>query len=260
MEGVDRAGKSTQAKKLKSWIQTMHAERYATRTEKRAVSGGSESAAMEEEEEKKKKKKKQNTTTTNGDERTKHPHVEVWRFPDRTTAVGKCIDAYLRGEDGHNGPLSDATVHLLFSANRWERAAEMEAALASGTTLILDRYCYSGAAFTAAKKKPGLSLAWCKSPDAGLPAPDLTFFLALRPEDAAKRAGFGGERYETPEMQKSVTEQFALLRDATWVDIDAGRDEEEVHMAMRAVAEDVLNKCREGRPIRRLWLDDDTCC
>lgn len=35
----------------------------------------------------------------------------------------------------------------------------MEAKLRSGTTLIVDRYSYSGVAFTSAK---GLDIEWCK--------------------------------------------------------------------------------------------------
>ena len=46
----------------------------------------------------------------------------------------------------------------------------MKAKLNSGVTLVVDRYAFSGVAFTAAK---GYSLAWCKQPDEGLPAPDL---------------------------------------------------------------------------------------
>ena len=38
----------------------------------------------------------------------------------------------------------------------------MLAALSAGRTLVVDRYAYSGAAFTAAKGVPGLDLAWCK--------------------------------------------------------------------------------------------------
>ncbi len=44
--------------------------------------------------------------------------VEVMMCPDRAnTHTGPCINAYLRGEV----ELDDAAVHLLFSANRWER-------------------------------------------------------------------------------------------------------------------------------------------
>lgn len=43
--------------------------------------------------------------------------VEAWRFPDRTTCVGQMISAYLANES----QLDDRTIHLLFSANRWEK-------------------------------------------------------------------------------------------------------------------------------------------
>ena len=36
--------------------------------------------------------------------------------PDRTTPIGKMIDAYLRSQS----ELDDRAIHLLFSANRWE--------------------------------------------------------------------------------------------------------------------------------------------
>ena len=39
------------------------------------------------------------------------------RFPDRETAIGSQIDAYLRNA----AELDDHAVHLLFSANRWEK-------------------------------------------------------------------------------------------------------------------------------------------
>jgi len=37
---------------------------------------------------------------------------------DRTTVIGKMIDAYLKGEASQE----DHVIHLLFSANRWELA------------------------------------------------------------------------------------------------------------------------------------------
>ena len=46
----------------------------------------------------------------------------------------------------------------------WPRAALL-AALAAGRTLVVDRYALSGAAFTAAKRLPGLDLAWCQVPE-----------------------------------------------------------------------------------------------
>lgn len=43
--------------------------------------------------------------------------VESWRFPDRSTGVGEMISSYLASK----AHLDDQTVHLLFSANRWEK-------------------------------------------------------------------------------------------------------------------------------------------
>ena len=44
----------------------------------------------------------------------------------------------------------------------------MLAALRQGRTLVVDRYAFSGAAFTAAKRLPGLDLEWCKVSAASL--------------------------------------------------------------------------------------------
>ncbi len=88
---------------------------------------------------------------------------------------------------------------------------QLLSALQSGTTLVVDRYAYSGVAYTAAKQKPGLSVAWCRAPDEGLPAPDVVFYLALPPGAAAARAGFGGERYEKEEFQQKVRWQADKL-------------------------------------------------
>ena len=43
--------------------------------------------------------------------------AELWKFPDRQTAIGQMINAYLQGKT----ETDDAAVHLLFSANRWEK-------------------------------------------------------------------------------------------------------------------------------------------
>ena len=43
--------------------------------------------------------------------------AELWRFPNRTTSVGQMISSYLSNQS----QLDDHTIHLLFSANRWEK-------------------------------------------------------------------------------------------------------------------------------------------
>ncbi len=39
--------------------------------------------------------------------------------------------------------------------------------LQAGVTLVVDRYAYSGVAFSVAKALPGLGRDWCMAPDTG---------------------------------------------------------------------------------------------
>ena len=171
-------------------------------------------------------------------------------IPDRTTGTGRLIDAYLH----RTSDLDDRAIHLLFSANRWEAVASLEAKLAAGTTVICDRYAFSGVAFSAAK---GLPLPWCRAPDVGLPAPDLTLFLDLAPEVAAARAGYGDERYEKEALQACVRMMFKDFGSDTrgWVTIDAGQDRETVAREILEHVEPLVQGI--DAPIGKLWVDDD---
>ncbi|CAO2812792.1 unnamed protein product [Amaranthus hypochondriacus] len=174
--------------------------------------------------------------------------AELWRFPDRNTAVGKMISAYLSNQSH----LDDHTIHLLFSANRWEKRALMEDKLKAGTTLIVDRYSYSGVAFSSAK---GLNIDWCKAPEFGLLAPDIVLYLDISPERAAERGGYGDERYERLDFQKKVREKYQVLQDASWKIVDACLPIEEVQKQLRELVLDCVRTCQCGKPLSRLWLD-----
>lgn len=147
-------------------------------------------------------------------------NVKFMNFPNRSTQSGKIIDGYLRNTEN----LTDEGIHLLFSVNRWEAKNEMERALKSGTTLIVDRYSFSGVAFSAAK---GLNFDWCKSPENGLPKPDLVVYLTMSSEAMARRGGFGAERYETSEIQQNVKKMFELMiEEPLWRVVNADKSEE----------------------------------
>ena len=109
-------------------------------------------------------------------------------LPDRTTSIGQMINSYLTG----GCELDDHAIHLLFAANRWEVSSKIKAALEAGTNLVVDRYTYSGVAFSGAKA--GMDLDWCWQSDIGLPAPDIVIFLDLPIEESKKRGEFGDER------------------------------------------------------------------
>lgn len=161
--------------------------------------------------------------------KAKNVAVEFFHFPDRTTLIGRLIDEYLKKK--HD--MDDHAIHLLFSANRWEAAEKIKHALAAGAVVVVDRYSYSGIAYSVAKNKPGLSLDWCKQPEIGLPEPDLVVFLKLPPHAAATRLSFGSERYDKIDFQRKVIDNLDKLRGSNWVDFDASRGVEELHRAIK---------------------------
>lgn len=167
-----------------------------------------------------------------------------WSFPDRTTKVGKLIDDYLRNTED----LDDHVLHLLFSANRWEKADLIRNALQNGQTVVLDRYAFSGVAYSAAK---GLDFDWCKAPDVGLPEPDLVVYLDMPFEVAAKRAEFGAERYEHENMQRAVKKQFTRLRDQNWTVIDANAPQEVVFEHVMTAVRETMENTDDSR--KQLW-------
>lgn len=114
------------------------------------------------------------------------------------------IDSYLKSQL----EMEDHVIHLLFSANRWEAVKTITALLAAGTSVLCDRYYYSGVVYSAAKQNPALTLQWARAPEIGLPRPDLVLFLDLDETQAKARGGWGGEVYEKAEMQRRVKELF----------------------------------------------------
>lgn len=201
LEGVDRAGKTTQCKRLARALQ-----------------------------------------------RSGRP-VELMGFPERTTTIGQLIGSYLQ----KTSSLDDHAVHLLFSANRWELTPLMKKKLEQGTTLVVDRYSFSGVAYTSAK--PGFSVDWCKQPEVGLPKPDLVMFLKLSPAQAALRGQYGQERYETSTFQQAVQERFDQLMDdptVNWQVIDASRDEENITSDITKRSMDVIEAVQFS-PLGELW-------
>lgn len=179
--------------------------------------------------------------------------VQHIRFPDRATATGQTINAYLEGKV----ELSPPDVHRLFVSNRVEKQAAMAAALSAGTTLVVDRYSFSGVAYSAAKDSPDMPWEWLKGCEAGLLAPDRVYFMHLSPEAGAARGGYGGERYEKQEFQEKVGKMFDRLgREPAlvgrWRVVDASRSIEQIGGEIAEDAAGVLQRAGAG-PLARLW-------
>ncbi|XP_008212487.1 thymidylate kinase [Nasonia vitripennis] len=184
-------------------------------------------------------------------EALKERNVPVERrvFPDRSTAIGGIINDYLAKKI----ELAPEAVHLLFSANRWECKDGILETLEKGTTLIVDRYAASGAAYSAATT--GRPLSWCTSPDQGLPAPDLVLYLDVTPDTQQQRSNWGEERFERAETQRKVAENFRKLSESgNWAFVEAGLDKLEVHQKLLQKVLDLLEGCKD-KPIGKLYED-----
>jgi len=145
--------------------------------------------------------------------------------------------------------MNDQTIHLLYAANRWESKEKIENLLAQGKTIVVDRYAYSGIAFSSAK---GLDLKWCLQSDKGLPAPDIIIFLDISVEDAMKRKDFGQERFEVKSFQEKVLESYKILQqlalkntksEALWKALDARKTAEQLAQEIEKITLDKIKEC-----------------
>lgn len=111
--------------------------------------------------------------------------VEYIHFPRYDAPLyGELIGKFLRGGFGDINDVHPQLVALLYAEDRHGACDEMKRALASGGTLLLDRYVYSNVAYQCAKiKDPGEREAlreWILNTEFGLfglPRPDLNIFL-----------------------------------------------------------------------------------
>lgn len=183
--------------------------------------------------------------------------AQYLNFPDRSTNSGILIDAYLKNKQ----EFSNEVVHLLFSINRWEAKENMTKLLNDGITLVVDRYSYSGVAFSTAK---GLDFKWCKEPETGLLKPDVVILLTMTVEAMTRRGGFGQERYEISELQLKANDVFMQLKDDDdnndeyWHIIDGDKTESTLNDEIYQIIEKEIKNYDVGgiigqRKLEMLW-------
>ena len=110
----------------------------------------------------------------------------------------------------------------------------------------MDRYSFSGVAFSAAKS--GLSLDWCWAPQFGFSKPDAVIFLDVPVKLASRRADFGQEQYETIGFQEKVYRNFHNIMKRTtpeWHVVDATGSIEQVHDKIVGIAKEAIEKFAE---------------
>lgn len=173
--------------------------------------------------------------------------VEMIKFPARESPTGHLINKYL----GEKLDFEAHAAHLLFAANRWENMPEMKKKLNDGITLIVDRYSYSGVAYSLAKQVEGMDFDWCWQSEVGLLCPDAVLLLTTKSAAAVKRPRLKSlERFEEDvSFQDRVQENYKLMRDSTWTEIDTSRDIDEVHADVKEIVKGFL---KNSMPILRI--------
>ena len=154
--------------------------------------------------------------------------VRLLSFPDYGTSIGEEIARALQGEREYGSDV----MQLLFVANRHERREAIREWVDGGLILVCDRYRASSIAYGEAL---GLDAGWLEDIQRYLPRADLTIFIDIAPETAAKRKSQGRDRYERDlsllERVRSSYQRQAASPD--WARVDGER-------AIDEIAEDVF--------------------
>jgi dTMP kinase len=153
-------------------------------------------------------------------------------FPNRSSPyTGTCIQSILqsKADQAVSIPIHPQASHLIFSANRWEQADKIVNHLHNSQHVVLDRYSYSGVAYSVAL---GLDREVCRRTEIGLPKPDVVFYLRAEFECLRMRAGYGQESTEREDIQRTVMKEFDdyAREDADrWTVLDASKPMSVVH-------------------------------
>jgi dTMP kinase len=150
-------------------------------------------------------------------------------FPRYASTFGRLIAKFLNGDFG---PLDTIDAHfsaLLYAGDRFEAKAELEAVLATGKTILSDRYIASNLAHQTARVQPQERAAftsWLKNLEYviyGLPEEDLVIYLRLPASEARERVG-----------RKAARDYTALQHDLQEADL--------LHLEQTSAVYDVLAK------------------
>lgn len=110
--------------------------------------------------------------------------VELFRFPQyESSFFGAEVGRYLHGEYGQLSDVPPKFSALLYALDRFEARDRLASALASGKTVICDRYTPSNVAHQSVRAEPNnqeMMISWIQHVEhdvLGLPRPDLVFLL-----------------------------------------------------------------------------------
>jgi dTMP kinase len=141
-------------------------------------------------------------------------------FPRYDGYFGKLVARYLNGEFGSLEAVDPHFSALLYAGDRFEAKPGIESDLASGQTLLADRYIASNLAHQGARiprEKRAEFLQWLRQLEYqvyALPAEDLVIYLRVPPAEAHRLIGEKGARGYT-KLQRDIQESNLAHLEAT---------------------------------------------
>lgn len=151
----------------------------------------------------------------------------VVSFPDYSTPLGRELRAYLSGKS----QLDYHAVHLLYAANKWEKAHEIHNRISLGGFVVINRYTPSNLAYGVAH---GLDLGWLYHLEKDLPKADIVFVLDVSPKTSFLRKKRSRDVHEG-DLQYLRRVRSAYLRLAKryhWKVVNAERKVDVVHAVL----------------------------
>ena len=153
--------------------------------------------------------------------------TRTFSFPAYETTIGMEIRRFLDGKVAYPQQVRA----MLYAANRWEKKAELEAALSRTDVLIVDRYSGSNFAYGVSN---GLELDWLMSLESGLPEPDLTLLLDAPLARLTPRRGTKDSYERNMDLQEGARKAYLeLAARFGWTVVDANRGIDETGEAIR---------------------------
>jgi len=170
-------------------------------------------------------------------------HVR-YSFPRYESSFGRLVARYLNGEFGRLDTVDAHFSALLYAGDRFEAKGELAAALASGRTVLADRYVGSNLAHQTARVGPQRReefLSWLKRLEYGiyaLPVEDLVIYLRLPAVEAHRLVGLKTSReYTSLQRDRLATEPNWVTVECFDTTAGALLPPEVIHRAVMAAVE-----------------------
>lgn len=152
--------------------------------------------------------------------------VSIHSFPYYESGSGALIRRYLAGMEN----LSQKTINMVYSVNRYEQKKYLENGLNLGIIIICDRYYYSNMAYGTDEDN---SMEDIMEMDKEMPQPNHVILIDIDPKVSQSRNNNQDINEKNLSFLTKVRENYLYLaKENNWTIINGDRDKEKVHKSI----------------------------